>query len=371
MSVMAHKLAQFASELRRRSHPHSSSARLAMSRQTAPCCICQPGRYVHSGAAQTAAEDGDLPAAMLDRNGSSNAPHHQESDTTSHAPLLPLDRIKPIHSRTYQLSYSPPRPPHIASTPGGRRTTETPTEDSSTDSQPPPLSLTANLRTLLPQLSAQPPFYITIHIHGFPYLVTAGDTVRLPFLMHGVLPGDILRLNRASRIGSRDWTLLAGRLDASPSSSQEQQQQPPDQHDSQILSPPSSSYTDHIIGRTHDLPPHALPASHTAPKLGSLPQAWGAQSRKKGPLAHLDDRLFVCRATVLGTESEPMRFKEKTKRRQRHVRRVKSKHRFTVIRVSEVRVRGLAELEDMGLNERAGGGEESADGAGDGLEGTG
>ena len=94
--------------------------------------------------------------------------------------------------------------------------------------------------------------------------------LRLPFLMHGVKPGDILRLNRASNIGSRDYTL------------------------------------------------------------------------KGAP--YVDERLFECRARVVGVESEPMRVKEKTKRRQRRVKRVKSKMRYTVLRVSEVRVRGLEEL---------------------------
>jgi len=88
--------------------------------------------------------------------------------------------------------------------------------------------------------------------------------------MHGVKPGDVLRLNRASNLGSRDYTL------------------------------------------------------------------------KGAP--YLDERLFECRATVVGVESEPMRIKEKTKRRQRRIKRVKSKMRFTVLRVSEVRVKGLEEL---------------------------
>lgn len=88
--------------------------------------------------------------------------------------------------------------------------------------------------------------------------------------MHGVRPGDVLRLNRAANLGSRDYTL------------------------------------------------------------------------KGAP--YLDERLFECRATVVGVESEPMRVMEKTKRRQRRVKRVKSKMRFTVLRVSEVRVRGLEEL---------------------------
>ncbi|EQK98128.1 YmL49-like protein [Ophiocordyceps sinensis CO18] len=34
-----------------------------------------------------------------------------------------------------------------------------------------------------------------------------GDRVRLPFRIPGVLPGDVLRLDRASVIGSRDYTM--------------------------------------------------------------------------------------------------------------------------------------------------------------------
>jgi hypothetical protein len=132
---------------------------------------------------------------------------------------------------------------------------------------------------LLPLLKAQAPHYLRAHIHGKPYLLTTGDTVRLPFLMHGVLPGDILRLNRASLLGSRDYTLRAGAA--------------------------SHSRDDHKTSRE---------------------------------VAYIDERLFTCRARVLGTEVEPLRVKEKTKRRQRHIRRVKSKHAYTVLRVMEVGV---------------------------------
>jgi large subunit ribosomal protein L21 len=67
-----------------------------------------------------------------------------------------------------------------------------------------------SIKSLLPLLCSQPPFYATIQIHGKPYLVTKGDTVRLPFLMQGVETGDILRFNRVTIIGSRDYTLKAG-----------------------------------------------------------------------------------------------------------------------------------------------------------------
>ncbi|KAK0703626.1 ribosomal protein L21-like protein [Lasiosphaeria miniovina] len=136
--------------------------------------------------------------------------------------------------------------------------------------QPPPPARTSteplseSVRTLLPLLAAQPGHYATAHIHGRPYLVTAGDLVRLPFKMPGVAPGDMLRLTRATAIGSRDFTLTG------------------------------------------------------AP--------W------------VDERVFECRAVVLGTESEPMRVLIKKKRRQRRAKRVESKHRFTVLRISELRI---------------------------------
>ena len=139
--------------------------------------------------------------------------------------------------------------------------------------------ISESVKELLPLLRAQEPHYITAHIHGKPYLVTEGDSVKLPFLMHDVRPGDVLRLNRASVLGSRDFTLK----------------------------------------------------SAATPK-GQRP-------------IYLDERLFVCRATVIGVESEPMRIMEKTKRRQRHVKTVRSKHKYTVLRISELKVNSLEEVE--------------------------
>jgi large subunit ribosomal protein L21 len=142
-------------------------------------------------------------------------------------------------------------------------------------SQPPPpskpLALSESIKELLPLLAVQPSHYISAHIHGKPYLVTPGDIVRLPFHMPGVVPGDILRLNRASAIGSRDFTL-------------------------------------------------------------------------KGT-PYVDERIFECRARVMGTEAEPMRIKEKTKRRNRKVKTVRSKHKYTILRIAELRVKGLEEIE--------------------------
>ncbi|RMZ92340.1 hypothetical protein DV736_g421, partial [Chaetothyriales sp. CBS 134916] len=147
------------------------------------------------------------------------------------------------------------------------------------------LILSKSLRALLPSLSAQQPHYITAHIHRFPYLLTAGDILRLPFHLHGVSPGDVLRFNRASILGSRDYTLKAG--------------------------------------------------------LGSHSEEYDGKRREP---RYVDERLFECRVRVMGVESQPMSVKEKTKRRNRKVKTVRSKHKYTVCRVMEVRVKGLDEL---------------------------
>jgi large subunit ribosomal protein L21 len=104
--------------------------------------------------------------------------------------------------------------------------------------------------------------------------------------MHGVSPGDILRFNRASILGSRDYTLKAGTM--------------------------------------HQ-------------------ETYDGKRVVNGP-NYLDERLFECRVRVLGVESQPMRIKEKKKRRNRRIRTVKSKHKYTVMKVMEVRVKGLEEL---------------------------
>lgn len=87
--------------------------------------------------------------------------------------------------------------------------------------------------------------------------------------MPGVVPGDILRLTRASIIGSRDYTL------------------------------------------------------------------------KGAP--YLDERLFECRARVMGTDSEPMRVELKTRRRQRRVKTVKNKFRYTMLKLADLKVKTLEE----------------------------
>lgn len=89
--------------------------------------------------------------------------------------------------------------------------------------------------------------------------------------MPGVVPGDTLRLNTASSIGSRDYTL-------------------------------------------------------------------------KGT-PYLDERIFECRARVMGTEAEPMRVKEKTKRRNRKIKTVKSKHKYTILKIAELKIKTVEEIE--------------------------
>lgn len=60
----------------------------------------------------------------------------------------------------------------------------------------------------------------------------------------------------------------------------------------------------------------------------------------------MDERIFRCRARIMGTEAEPMRIKEKTKRRNRKVKTVRSKHKFTILKIAELRVKNLDELRE-------------------------
>ncbi|CAK7227533.1 hypothetical protein SCUCBS95973_006572 [Sporothrix curviconia] len=54
-----------------------------------------------------------------------------------------------------------------------------------------------------------PSVYATVQIHGRPYLVTPGDSLRLPFKMPGVQPGDELLLNRVGVVGNRNVTAVS------------------------------------------------------------------------------------------------------------------------------------------------------------------
>ncbi|KAL5604329.1 hypothetical protein BROUX41_002302 [Berkeleyomyces rouxiae] len=162
------------------------------------------------------------------------------------AAVRPLAAVRHFNSTT----------PIIESTPTTAGTSSTTTTAAK--------SVSESVRTLLPVLAAQPGHYVTIHIHGWPFLVTKGDSVRLPFRIPGSTPGDELKLNCASVLGSRDLTL------------------------------------------------------------------------KGSP--YIDERLFECRAVVLGEDAEPMRVKLKTKRRNRKTKHAKSKHRYTVLRISDLKI---------------------------------
>ena len=196
-------------------------------------------------------------------------------DTRLPQQTLPPTFLLPIRARYFQTT-----PQHVESPPVADITPQLNSEATSASQakksksnvlvtpvaiEPAPLpvpKISPSVKELLPLLQAQPHHYISAHIHGRPYLVTVGDTVRLPFRMAGVLPGDVLRLNRASSLGSRDYTL------------------------------------------------------------------------KGSP--YLDEKLFECRARVMGVEAEPLRIKEKKKRRNRRLRTVQSKHKFTVLAIAEV-----------------------------------
>lgn len=133
-----------------------------------------------------------------------------------------------------------------------------------------PLKVTKSMLSQLPHLAGQKPHYVVAQLHARPYLLTEGDHLRLPFLMPKVKAGDILRFNRASAVGSRDFTM-------------------------------------------------------------------------KGTPT-IDERIYECRVRVTGVDSEPLRIKEKTKRRQRHTKHATSKHRYTLMRVMDVRVKTPEEL---------------------------
>ncbi|EPS38538.1 hypothetical protein H072_7686 [Dactylellina haptotyla CBS 200.50] len=153
----------------------------------------------------------------------------------------------------------------------------TPTKETTT---PPPSISTelANLKQLHTALRHQPPWYTTVHLHNVPYLVTLGDRITLPSVLYGP---------------------------PSPTNPYNKPLQPGD-----------------IVRLTH------------ASTLGSR------EYTIKGT-PYIDERLFTCKAVVVELTSEPMRKKEKTKRRQRRVKTVKSKHRYTVLRICELEVNDL------------------------------
>ena len=61
---------------------------------------------------------------------------------------------------------------------------------------------------------------------------------------------------------------------------------------------------------------------------------------------YIDDRLFECRAVVMGADSEPMRFIKKKKQRQRRTKTVKSRHKYTILKIKEVVVKDVDKLKE-------------------------
>ena len=152
--------------------------------------------------------------------------------------------------------------------------------------------------------------------------------------MHGVEPGDVLRLNRAINIGSREYTLKAA---AAPPKLKS-----PTTDTRTIVDPTTGT----LASQSRVMPTPSLEsgANAIAAQRGTVLAQHFIPHLERGKHSYLDERLFVCRAVVMGVESEPLRIKEKTKRRQRKVKRVKSKHRFTLLRIREVKVRDVEEV---------------------------
>ncbi|KAK3670586.1 hypothetical protein LTR78_009554 [Recurvomyces mirabilis] len=253
--------------------------------------------------------------------------------TVSHATEannLPPPLVNAAQHVSSQRKGPSPRPAKTSVMPPPPPTPELPSSHTTTTSPP---ALSDTVRQLLPILQAQGPHFITAHLYDRPYLLTQGDTVRLPFHMKGVEPGDILRLNCASNLGSRDYTLKPSapspKLKSTTTmtiTAQDPTTGQLESHSAMMPEPGTETATATATG-SQMVAPHFIP--HIA----------------KGKVAYLDERLYVCRAVVMGVESEPMQTKEKTKRRQRKVKTVKSKHRHTILRIKEVRVRGIEEIE--------------------------
>ncbi|KAB8229240.1 hypothetical protein ETB97_006591 [Aspergillus alliaceus] len=190
----------------------------------------------------------------------------QASTTTTSSQSHPEQTSEPLSATPRAQTSTPSQQPPISTPSNTIPTSKLPVPPTFTS----PLKVTKSLLEKLPYLTTQKPHYITAHLHDKPYLLTEGDHLRLPFLMPKVKPGDVIRFNRASVLGSREFTL------------------------------------------------------------------------KGAP--YVDERLFECRVRVMGVDAEPLRVKEKTKRRRRHVQKVQSKHRYTLLRVIDVKVKSAEEL---------------------------
>jgi hypothetical protein len=254
----------------------------------------------------------------------STVPH-----ATARSDVPPPNTAQPLQAKQNILEQSLPK--KVDTTPSSASATASapplPSPASGAAGKDAPIEISPEVREMLPLLRAQGSHYIAAHIHAKSYLLTQGDTVRLPFNMKGVEPGDILRLDRATAFGSRDYTLKAAvqtpKLKSATMGTVE------------VLDPTTGNLASHsrvMPEGSLSSAPNAVQAPHFIPHIA------------KGKHQYLDDRLFVCRAVVMGVESEPLRILQKTKRRQRKVKNIKSKHRYTILKIKEVRLRTEDEL---------------------------
>ncbi|ERS99472.1 mitochondrial 54S ribosomal protein YmL49 [Sporothrix schenckii 1099-18] len=171
-------------------------------------------------------------------------------------------------------------------------------------SAPSPVSSSSSSSSATPSTAAavasvtsnHPSVYATVQIHGRPYLVTPGDSLRLPFKMPGVQPGDELLLNRVGVVGNRTVTAVAASTSSTVSAGTAEAGRDNNSNNSSN-------------GESFDVP--YVPGASV-------------------------------KAVVLGVETEPLRTMVKKKRRTRRKRTVKSKHQFTVLRIQEVSVEAEA-----------------------------
>lgn len=168
--------------------------------------------------------------------------------------------------------------------------------------------------------------------------------------MHGVVPGDILRLNRASVLGSRDFTLKAGApiiigtsnrgggAGGNVATNSMTMMMSSDSSTSTSIygdENPRAEENYEIDAETAKFTPETCRVG--GQDVGLVP---GAMRRTQ----YIDDRLFECRAVVVGTEAEPMRFIKKKKQRNRRLKTVKSKHKYTILKIKELIVKDVDEV---------------------------
>ncbi|KKA27619.1 hypothetical protein TD95_001727 [Thielaviopsis punctulata] len=113
-----------------------------------------------------------------------------------------------------------------------------------------------------------------------------------------------------------------------------------------LAAQPAHYITVHIHGRSYLVTkgdavrlPFRMPGSEPGDVLKlTCASVLGSRDLTLKGAPYIDERLYECRAVVVGEEAEPMRVKVKTKRRNRKEKQAKSKHRFTVLRISELKI---------------------------------